>query len=178
MRYILIFAVCLVGLNGLAQSQNTFFATKLSDNSKVKLVLVKGDKLKVKYEHLGKSHTIKGYLNEIGLNHIIIENERIELTQLYEVSAHKPGIKVIGGILFASGSALIAKGINRKQNPITVTKGSDDSYIDFTPEKTVVRDGTGLIVFGSILCGISTIGIITPTFCDKNKYRFATNITE
>ena len=135
MRYILIFAVCLIGLNGLAQRQNTFFATKLSDDSKVKLVLVKGDKLKVKYDHLGKSHTIKGYINEIGLNHIIIENERIELAQLNKVSAHKPGIKVLGGILFASGSGLIVTGLVRKENPKTVTKASTGGKFTFTPEK-------------------------------------------
>ena len=178
MKNILIYSMLFVCLNGFSQNSNTFFATKLSDNNKVKLVFTKGDKLKVKYLQSGTTLALKGKLNEIHDRHIVVDTVKIELTSIEEVSAHKPGIKVLGGILFASGSALIVKGINRKQNPITITKGSDDGKFDFFPEKTVVRNGTGLIVFGSILCGISAVGIITPIYCNKNKFRFSTNVTE
>ena len=178
MRYILILTICIISFKSVSQNKSTFFATKLSDNAKLKLVLVEGDKLKVKYQQSGNSTTLKGRLNKIGLNYIIIDKERIELKQLNQVSAHQPGIKVIGGILFASGSALIATGINRKQNPITITKASSGGMFTFKPEKTIIRDGTGLIFFGALLCGISTVGILTPVYCTKFKYRFGTNISE
>jgi len=176
MKPLIIYTICLLTLNSFGQKSNTFFATKLSDKSKIKLVFTEGERLKVKYTQSGNQKKVKGVIDEIGDTHIIVEDARIELSQIDIVSKHQPRLKILGGIVFTGGAALIAAGIKRTENPIYKTKGSTDGMFDLTPEKTVIRDGKGMITIGSILCAVSSIGIITPTICHKNKYRFNTYI--
>jgi hypothetical protein len=177
MKHLLIYIICLLSLCSYGQNVNTFFVTKLSDHNKIKVVFKEGEKLKVNYTQSDNQNIVKGFIDEIGDTYIIVESVRIDLNQIDIVSAHKPGIKVLGGILFSSGTALIVKGFQRKKNPKYVEKET----VNFVGAggggtKTIERDGTVLIITGTMLCAISTIGIITPTICKKNKYRFASNI--
>ena len=177
MKHLIIYTICLLTLNSFGQKSNTFFATKLSDKGKIKLVFTEGERLKVKYTQSGNQNNVKGVIDEIGDTHIIVEGARIELSQIDMVSAHKPGIKVLGGILFSGGTALIISGIHRKQNPKYIEKEKTVNFVGAGGggTKTVVRDGDGLILMGSILCVAGSIGIIIPTICHKDKYRFATH---
>lgn len=177
MKQLLIYTFCLFAFISVSQNSNTFFVKKLTNEEQAKLVLSEGDKLKVRYTRSDMQNKIKGKITEIGASYLIVDNERIELNQIDLVSAHTPGIKILGGILFSAGSGLIVAGLERKSNPLIIEKDDPLNFVN-SDKKTVVRDGTGLIVLGTIICGISAVGIITPTLYPKDKYRFATNIAE
>jgi len=176
MKYLLTYIIYLLSLCIYGQNVNTFFVTKLSDHNKIKVVFKEGEKLKVNYTQSDNQNVIKGFIDEIGDTYIIVESVRIDLNEIAMVSAHKPGIKVLGGILFSAGTALIVKGFQRKENPKYIEKETVNFVgLGGGGTKTVVRDSGGLILMGSILCAASSIGIIIPTICHKDKYRFATH---
>ena len=173
MKLLLISTICLMALSTFGQNSHTFFVNKISESSKTKLVLSEGDKLKVKYTKSDNQNEIKGLLEQIGESFIVINGERIKLSEIDVVSKHQLGIKVLGGIVFAGGTALIVKGLNRAKNPKVVYSKVNLCFFDscLIPD---TRHGGGMIALGTVLCGISSIGIILPSKYPKKRFRFAT----
>ena len=175
MKHLLISIICLIAISTFSQNSNTFFVTKISKSSNIKLVLSEGDKLKVKYTKSGNQNEINGQLEQIGESFIVISGERINLSEIDVVSKHEPEIKVLGGIVFAGGTALIVKGLNRAKNPKVVYSKVNLCFFDSCLIPSTRRGG-GMIVLGTVLCGISSIGIISPNKYTKKRFRFATYI--
>lgn len=179
MKQILLILLCHFVFNVFSQNSNTFFVTKISESSNVKLVLCVGDKMTVKYTDNSGPKKVKGKINDIRNTYIIIDSFRIELNEIDLVSKHKKEIKIFGGILFASGTALIVAGIKRSENPIEIVKqtpGLSSSGLLSGTTKTIVRDGSTMIGLGSIICGISSLGILIPRIYPASKYRYSTYV--
>lgn len=179
MKNLFIFILLVNSFLGKSQVDNTFFVTKKNEPNNVKYVFQEGDKLKITYS--SNSKKIKGQLTQINDHSITIDSSTINLSEIETINVHDRKTKIFGGILFSSGTGLIALGIKRSQNPIEIEKQSS-SFISFgngptTSSNSVkTKDGKVLIGVGTIICGISSIGIISPRNFNKYSHRFATNV--
>lgn len=174
MKHIILFVLCHLTSISSGQNSSTFFVTNRSKPNAVKLVLSVGDKMKVRYTNSSGTEKIKGKLKDIGETYIIIDSVRIQLAEIDLVSKHDKRIKIVGGILFSGGTGLIVAGNKRSENPIEIEKQTTGLLGGST--KTIIRDGSTMIGIGSILCGISSVGILIPRTFTKSRFRFATSI--
>ncbi|TNE72458.1 MAG: hypothetical protein EP333_07575 [Bacteroidetes bacterium] len=163
---------------GYSQDKSTFFITRKSEPNNVRLVLYQGDKLKVKYAHDNHELQIKGKLQEIGDSFIVVENEQINIEDIQYVIVHNRQLKILGGLVFTAGTALITAGLIRKNNP-KIVENKNDGFLmtDSSTYDTVVYDGSTMIAVGGILCTISTPFLFIPITYTKRIYRFSTYIS-
>lgn len=175
MKQLLIFAIVLASHFSISQESNTFFITKKTDRSKVRLVLSEGNKLKVQYTSERQEHVVKGRVDSILVTSIVVNGQNIALNEIDVVTKHRYQLKVAGGLFFAGGAAMIAKGLERKENPVVFEKKDLVNVVSVTTH-TVVRDGDGLIVIGGIICTFSSVAMILPNKCSKNKFQFNTHV--
>lgn len=178
-KHILLFLCFLLDNSSICFGQNssTFYITKNTKPDKVRIVLIEGVKLKVKYAKSGELNSIKGNLTKVSATSVGINGLAIELSEIEKVTVHNRNMKFLGGFLLAGGTGLITAGLIRANNPKEVIK-QNNSFIDFgnTSYTTVIRDGSTMMTIGGILCGLSAPFIVVPSAYSKSKFRFTTHV--